>query len=412
MRSVLLVAPHNSYRIHAYVEAANHLGINLVIASQSQYSLVSAVSDGIQVDFSDDELSLVVALEANKQHQFQAVISTDDGGVRLASVIAQALGLSSNAPDSAELTRRKDLARQRLQSKNIVTPAFRVVDVTQSIPSQIIDLAYPVVVKPLSMSGSKGVIRVNNDQELLDAVDRVKTIVAHISTPFEREHVLLEEYISGNEVAFEGLLHKGKLRQLTIFDKPDPMEGPYFEETYYVTPTRLPEMEQLLVHHRVEEACEAYGLREGPIHAELRLRDNEAYIIEIASRTIGGDCADMLKFGLNIGLEELVLLQSLGKPLDIPTMENSVGVLMIPIPSQGILRRVEGISQAKKVPHITEIGISVRDGYELFPLPEGSSYLGFIFAKAPTADLVEEALRTAHTCLKIVIMPTIKVFSR
>ncbi|PCI18820.1 MAG: phosphoribosylglycinamide synthetase [Piscirickettsiaceae bacterium] len=412
MRSVLLVAPHNSYRIHAYVEAANHLGINLVIASQSQYSLVSAVSDGIQVDFSDDELSLVVALEANKQHQFQAVISTDDGGVRLASVIAQALGLSSNAPDSAELTRRKDLARQRLQSKNIVTPAFRVVDVTQSIPSQIIDLAYPVVVKPLSMSGSKGVIRVNNDQELLDAVDRVKTIVAHISTPFEREHVLLEEYISGNEVAFEGLLHKGKLRQLTIFDKPDPMEGPYFEETYYVTPTRLPEMEQLLVHHRVEEACEAYGLREGPIHAELRLRDNEVYIIEIASRTIGGDCADMLKFGLNIGLEELVLLQSLGKPLDIPTMENSVGVLMIPIPSQGILRRVEGISQAKKVPHITEIGISVRDGYDLFPLPEGSSYLGFIFAKAPTADLVEEALRTAHTCLKIVIMPTIKVFSR
>jgi len=411
MLSVLLIAPHNSYRIHAYVKAANHLGIKIVIASQSRYSLVSAVADGLQVDFLDDNLSLQVVLQADKKHHFQAVISTDDGAVRLAAVIAEALDLPSNAPDSAELTRRKDLARERLHSRGGMAPFFRVVNIASRIEPQLNDLQYPVVIKPLAMSGSKGVIRANNHLECLNAIDRVEPILAHITNLFERQHILIEGYISGKEVAFEGLLHKGKLRQLTIFDKPDRMEGPFFEETYYVTPTQLSEAEQSLVNRRVTEACEAYGLREGPIHAELRLRNDEAYIIEMASRTIGGDCADMLKFGLNVGLEELVLLQALGKPLDIPRFKDSVGVLMIPIPSQGLLRRVEGIGQAKKVPHITDVGISVREGYEVVPLPEGSSYLGFIFAKAPTAELVEVALRKAHACLKIVIVPTIKVLS-
>ena len=411
MRSVLLIAPHNSYRIHAYIEAAKHLNIKLVIASQSQYSLVSSVADGLQVNFHDDAFSLSIVLQANKTHHFQAVVSTDDAGVRLASVVAQALGLSSNAPDSAELTRRKDLARQRLKECGVITPAFRTVDLTEPVASQLNELQYPVVVKPLAMSGSKGVIRANNFQECIAALDRVKLILMHLTDSFERENVLIEAYISGKEMAFEGLLHKGKLKRLTIFDKPDPMEGPFFEETYYLAPTSLSADEQLLIHSRVEQACDAYGLREGPIHAELRLQNKEAYIIEMASRTIGGDCADMLKFGLNIGLEELVLLQALGKPVDIPALKNSVGVLMIPIPSQGILRRVEGISRAKQLPHITDIGISVREGYELVPLPEGASYLGFIFAKAPTAELAELALREAHACLKIVIMPTFKVIS-
>lgn len=409
MRSVLLIAPHNSYRIHAYIEAAQHLAIHLVIASESQYSLVSAVAAGIQVDFSDDTLSLERILQAHVVHHFQAVISSDDGGVRLASVAAQALGLSSNAADSAELTRRKDLARDRLMSCGVPVPDFRTVNLSNTLEVQLCDLVYPVVLKPVAMSGSKGVIRANNQDECLDALARIKLILAHLSDAGERESVLIESYISGKEVAFEGLLHKGWLNQLTIFDKPDPMEGPFFEETYYVAPSRLPSDDQQLIFNRVASACEAYGLKEGPVHAELRLSGKEAYIIEIASRTIGGDCADMLKFGLNIGLEELVLLQALGRPIDIPILKDSMGVLMIPIPSQGVLRRVEGISDAKKIKHITDVGISVREGYELVPLPEGSSYLGFIFAKAPTPALVEAALRAAHNCLNIVIAPSIKL---
>ncbi|MEO1963355.1 MAG: ATP-grasp domain-containing protein [Cycloclasticus sp.] len=409
MHSVLLVAPHNSYRIHAYIEAAKHLNIELVVASQSKHSLVSAVADGIQIDFSDDDVSLTRILKANEQYHFQAVITSDDGGVKLAAKVAQALDLSANHPDSAELTRRKDLARSRLKSSNVPVPFFKLIHLRQLLSPQLVDITYPVVVKPVSMSGSKGVIRADNQQQCVDALRRIEKIQAHVSEPIERDSVLLEAYISGKEVAYEGLLHKGVLKQLTIFDKPDPMEGPFFEETYYVTPTRLSAKEQALIETRVTQACAAYGLREGPVHAELRVQEDEAYIIEIASRTIGGDCADMLKFGLNIGVEELVLLQAMGKPIDIPALKHSVGVLMIPIPSQGILRRVEGIANAKKVGYITDVGISVREGYELTPLPEGSSYLGFIFAKAPTATLVEQALRQAHECLNIRIAPSFKL---
>ena len=187
------------------------------------------------------------------------------------------------------------------------------------------------------------------------------------------------------------------------------MDGPFFEESFYISPTRHSTEQQQLIQQHVSEACAAYGLREGPVHAELRLNENQAYLIEMASRTIGGDCGDVLKFGLNVSLEELVLLQALGQPVNIPVMKHSVGVMMIPIPRQGILRRVEGIERAKKIEGITSIGISVREGYELVPLPEGSSYLGFIFAKAPNQSQVEQALRSAHDCLKIVTAATIKV---
>lgn len=408
---ILLVAPHNSYRIHAYIEAAKHLDIHLIVASQSEYSLVSAVAQGIQIDLSDIGASLKILIDAHQQQPFDAVIASDDGAVRITATVAQALSLPANEPDSAQLTRRKDLARLRLKSCGVPAPDFRIINLAETIESQLDQLQYPVVVKPVAMSGSKGVIRANNEQQCVQAIERIRPIVEHLSDADERQLLLIESYITGVEVAFEGLLHKGELKQLAIFDKPDPMEGPFFEETYYITPSRLSKADKTLIANRVTEACDAYGLREGPVHAELRLQHGEAFIIEIASRTIGGDCADMLKFGLNMGLEELVLLQALGKPIDVPELSDSVGALMIPIPSQGILRRVEGISQAKKVSYITDIGISVREGYELVPLPEGSSYLGFIFAKAPTAILVEAALRDAHAYLKIVIAPSFKILS-
>ena len=273
----------------------------------------------------------------------------------------------------------------------------------------MLGLKYPIVVKPVSLSGSRGVIRANDQQQCIAAINRIKPLIQKLSKLEEQQTILIEAFIAGDEVAFEGLLHRGKLKQLTIFDKPEPMEGPFFEESFYISPTRHSNEKQQLIYQRVSEACAAYGLSEGPVHAELRLRGDQAYLIEMASRTIGGDCADVLKFGLGVGLEELVLLQALDKPFDIPVMKLSVGVLMIPIPRQGILRRVEGIERAKKVAGITSIGISVREGYELVPLPEGSSYLGFIFAKASNQSQVEQALRSAHACLKVVTAATIKV---
>ena len=155
----------------------------------------------------------------------------------------------------------------------------------------------------------------------------------------------------------------------------------------------------------VTAACRALGLQEGPIHAEVRLDGSAAVILEVAARTIGGDCARLLQFGTGHGLEDLVIAHALGKSLPVEPQEGAAGGLMIPISTAGILRRVEGIGGARAVPFIEDIVISIREGYELVPLPEGGSYLGFIFAHAPTPEQAEAALRQAHEQLRVVVAP-------
>jgi hypothetical protein len=218
--------------------------------------------------------------------------------------------------------------------------------------------------------------------------------------------------VSGPEVALEGLLRGGQLSVLAIFDKPDPLDGPFFEETYYITPTRLDENVKTLVIRRVEEACLALGLREGPVHAEVRINRGDGVILEVASRTIGGDCARLLRYGTGQALETLVISHAVGKPLPVLPEEGGAGVLMIPIPEAGILRRIEGISEARAVPWIDDILIGIREGYELVPLPEGATYLGFIFAHAPTSAEAEAALRKSHAKLKIVVAPMMALEDR
>ena len=213
----------------------------------------------------------------------------------------------------------------------------------------------------------------------------------------------------GREVAVEAMLDDGTLTILAMFDKPDPLDGPYFEETYYITPSRLAPALQRRIRQRVVAACRAYGLREGPIHAELRVRDGDARVIEVAARTIGGQCARLLRFGTGLSLEALVIAHAVGRPLAWQPSRNAGGVLMIPTPRAGILRRVEGVLAASRVPYVEEVEISIREGYELVPLPEGSSYLGFIFARAPNPALAERALRDAHACLNIVTAPMWKL---
>jgi len=240
----------------------------------------------------------------------------------------------------------------------------------------------------------------------------VQRIIAGLDRREEREAVLIESFIPGAEVAVEGLLRAGQLEVLAIFDKPDPLDGPYFEETYYVTPSRHPRAVQDAVAARVAEACAAYGLREGPVHAECRINERGVWVLEIAARTIGGLCGRLLRFGTGYGLEELVLQHALGRRVATRGADGAAGVLMIPIPQAGILRRVEGVLAASRVPHIEEVVIDVREGYELVPLPEGASYLGFIFARAPSAAEAEAALRAAHAELRIVVAPLWKAALR
>jgi len=415
LQRLLLIAPHSSYRISPYISAAQKLGIEVLVASTSEHSLVSEIAEGLRINLDtttdNTEPSLDLIVKAHRNKPFTGVVATDDSAVSLASRAAKELGLPHNPPEAVRLTHRKDLARVCLAEKGVPVPDFRRIDLFADINTQIADLSYPCVIKPLSLSGSRGVIRVDDPEACIVACKRIQKIVSELPEEESQRFLLIEGYIPGVEVAVEAMLNKGELQLLALFDKPDPLEGPYFEETYYVTPSRLSDQQQKLIIQRVADACSAYGLVNGPVHAELRLHKNEAWILEVAARTIGGQCAQLLRHGTGHGLEELVIAQATGNSLQSEINDTAAGVLMIPIPGAGILRRVEGLAAARHVPYITEVEISVRSGYELIPLPEGAAYLGFIFAQGPDPESVENALRQAHAMLKFITAPSWKLSS-
>lgn len=404
---ILLLAPPGSYRIAPYLFAARRLGIEPLIASTGKHALVSMYDEGLNLDFDHPDEALAIIREAAGPGGLAAVVATDDATVALASEVSRAFGLPGNDPEAALLSRRKDLGRSRLQEAGLPVPVHRRIDLHAPLAGQVADFPFPCVVKPLAMSGSRGVIRADDLTALEAACRRVAGVTADSFDLYERGHALLEAYLPGEEIALEGMLSGGKLQVLALFDKPDPLVGPFFEETYYITPSRHTAALQQRAAQRVAEACAAYGLREGPIHAELRLHDGEAWLIEVAARTIGGQCARLLRFGTDSGLEELVITHALGRTLPDGSAEGAGGVLMLPIGRGGILRRVEGVLAAKRVAYVEEVEISVREGYELVPLPEGSSYLGFIFARGPSPEVVEQALREAYAELRVVVAPVL-----
>ena len=410
LRRVLLVTPPNSYRIGAYLRAARCLGVEAIVASPGRHSLVGALSSGLHVDLGDPR-ALDVLLQAAEEQPFQGVIATDDAAVELTSRIASRLNLSHNPPAAAVLSRRKDLARACLRQSGISVPEHRIIRLEEPLKVQLEDLIYPVVIKPVSLSASRGVIRANNQSACLQAVHRVRRmLMEERGLPAEERQILLiESFVSGPEVAVEGLLYRGEFQLLAIFDKPEPLEGPYFEESYYITPSRHPDADRQAVVNCVIDACRAYGLQEGPVHAEVRIAGTGPCIMEVASRTIGGECARLLTYGSGCDLETLVIKKALGEEVTAQPLAAAAGVLMLPVPSAGVLRRVEGLQQAQRVAGIKEILISVREGYELVPLPEGGSYPGFIFAQGETPAAVESALRESFGKLNMVLAPVFKM---
>jgi biotin carboxylase len=384
--------------------------VDVLVASEGQCSLVGELAGGLHVDLSDPA-AVDVLLAANRERPFCGVVATDDGCVELGSRIARALDLPHNPLQAARYSHRKDLARQVLAAAAVSVPEFRVVNLAEFLVPQLEGLVFPCVVKPLSLSGSRGVIRADTQEQLLSACARIQALLAgeSLHDEFAAAHVLIEGFVPGPEVALEGLLNNGELEVLAIFDKPDPMDGPFFEETYYITPSRHSAADQADIIACARAACAALGLSEGPIHAEIRLADKGCVVLEVASRTIGGECARLLSYGTGHSLESLVIAHATGKPLEIQAETGGAGVLMIPITAAGIMRRVEGITAARAVPFVEDILINIREGYELVPLPEGSSYLGFMFARAPTPEQAEAALRAAHEKLKIVVAPLMKV---
>ncbi len=372
------------------------------MVSEGEYTL--AVEGGLRVDLGDEEKALEsIRAAARREGGFAAVVAPDDATVELAGRVASELGLAGNPPGAARLSRRKDLARARLAAAGVRVPEFRVLDLRR--PLDLSGISFPCVVKPVAMSASRGVIRADDDAELAAAVGRVRTIVSGARDEEERSRLLVESFVPGPEVAVEGLLQDGRLEVLAIFDKPDPLDGPFFEESIYVTPSRLGRAAEERIVECVRRAVAAFGLVAGPVHAELRWNAGEAWLLEAAARTIGGECSRLLRFSAGHSLEEVVLAAAMGRRLPHGLDSAAAGVMMLPTPRSGTLRRVEGVLDALGVPGVDEVSISAGTGAELVPLPEGGAYLGYIFARGETPAGVESSLREAAGRLRTVIAP-------
>ncbi|MCC6313660.1 MAG: ATP-grasp domain-containing protein [Thermomicrobiales bacterium] len=404
---VLLLYTPTSYRATAFIAAAERLGLDVVHGMDTPEPLASHWGLPVALDFARPEEAIARIGALHAEHPFAAVLAVDDGATLLAVEVSAALGLPHNDPASALAARDKWEMRQRLAAAKVPVPAFRRYPLDADPAAIADDQHYPCVVKPLRLSGSRGVIRADDADAFVAAWERTRRIIESEGANGEPA-LLVESYLPGVEVAVEGLLTGGKLRLLAIFDKPDPLEGPFFEETIYVTPSRLPPGMQAEIAARTAQAAAAVGLREGPVHAELRINAAGVWPIELAGRSIGGLCSSVLEFGVGIGLEELILRHAVGWPLPATAREHhGAGVMMIPIPRGGMLRGVEGVAEACAEPGVTGVEITARVNHPVTPLPEGSSYLGFIFARTDSPAAAEAALRAAHARLRFRIEPTI-----
>jgi len=417
---ILLFTAKLGYQTRAFDAAAKKLGVELVFVTDRCHQLDDPWHDrAMPVRFEAPEEAAHAVMQAQAEQRVDGVLALGDRPTLAAAYVARGLGIAHNHPASVEACRSKLRLREVFRDAGLPTPWFRSVPL-QAIPEPaLMGITYPCVLKPISLSASQGVVRVNNRDEFLAGASRLKRLLESAEIQATREpnldRMIMEEYLPGREVAVEGLLTGGELRVLAIFDKPDPLEGPYFEETIYVTPSRLSETEQELIKRSFVEATRALGLTHGPVHGEFRLNDRGVWPIEVAARPIGGLCARALRFQIEdehepIGLEELLLRHALSLPgRDAPRETAASGVLMIPVPTSGILEKVEGAEEARAMAGVTQLEITARWRDYIAAWPEGSSYLGFLFARGETPAEVENALREGHARLSFRLTPRLPV---
>jgi biotin carboxylase len=407
---LLLLLPSTTYRATAFVEAAARLDLDLTVATD-QASVFAAREPErlVTFDFAHPEVAAEQARAFAARHPVRAVVGVDDDTVVVAATIAAALGLPQNPVDAALAARDKHRQRVLHARRGVPVPESRPHSLDEDPGSVARTVPYPCVLKPTCLSGSRGVMRADSPHAFLAAHRRLAGILAEpdvAALGAAARSYLVETFVPGPEVALEGVLSDGRLHVLALFDKPDPLDGPYFGETIYVTPSALPSGAQRAIAGCAERAAIALGLVTGPVHAELRF-PGQPWLIELAARPIGGRCSRVLRFGPDaMSLEELLLRQAMG--LGVPSCEREaqpVGVMMIPTPGAGVLRGVRGLEDARAVALIEAVELTVYPGQRLVPLPEGSRYPGFIFARGPSASACVDALRRAHACLTFDIEP-------
>ncbi len=401
MKRLLLIGAKTGYQTRAFAEAAVRLGLNLTLATDRCHVLENPWGDdAVALEFKDPEnAARKLAEEGRFDGGFDGIVALGDGPAYLAAVAAQHLNIPYNSPQSALNCSNKFLARKCFYDAGMLTPNFRRFPLSEAASGA--DIQYPCVLKPLTQSASRGVIRADNPDQFAAAFQRIAALLK----PERDEFLLVEDFIPGREFALEGILDHGRLNVLAIFDKPDPLDGPLFEETIYVTPTRMPNHVQQEIRYATEKAIKALGLTHGPTHAEMRLNDRGVWMLEVAARPIGGLCAKILR-----GLEELILRQAAGEDVSTFTFPSEpAGVMMIPIPQAGIFAGVSGEAEARAVPLIEDVIVTAKLGQHLLPVPEGNSYLGFLFSRGGDRVEVEAALRQAHAKLRFEINAALPV---
>jgi len=392
------------------VEAARKLQVDLTVASEQPSTFEQARPDALlTLDFRDLNRAVEEACVFDTRFRLTAALGVDDDTVVIATAINRGLGRPSNTIEAVQAARDKLLQRTLLGSAGVPVPRFSRQTIGKNLETAAQRANYPCVVKPLRLSASRGVIRADDPAGFVAAVERLGAILESTCDPKGRPPLeyLVEDFIPGQEVALEGLLVDGELHVLALFDKPDPLDGPFFEETLYVTPSRHPEAEQAALIECARQAAAALGLREGPVHAELRINEQGAWLIELAARPIGGRCSAVLRFGDGtISLEEIVVRHALD--MSLPSLErerSAAAVMMIPVPGAGVLEDCNGVDDAKRVPGVDDVVITAHRGETLVPWPEGFRYPGFIFARGATPARAERAVREAHRRLRFVIRP-------
>lgn len=396
---VLLVAATTGYHTRAFQEAAAGEGIELNLATDRCHVLDDPWGDhAYALRFEDPAGSAEILAEAGRD--WDGIVAAGDRPALMAAVAAERLGIPFHPSRAVAAAGNKFLSRERFRAAGLRVPEYFTAPAGHALERTLRQTRFPCVLKPLGLSGSRGVIRANNSMEFAAAFERIRALL--LSVDIQRAQrsqdrlIQVESFIPGREFAVEGIVTDGRLRALVLFDKPDPLDGPFFEETIYLTPSREPEEIQREILETTARAIEALGLRHGPVHAEMRVNDSGVWMLEVAARPIGGLCARVLP-----GLEALILRHAAGRrPGEIELRNRAAGVMMIPIPREGIYAGAGGIDEAAAVRWIDEAIITAKEGQRLIPLPEGHTYLGFIFASAPSAEEVENALRHAHSQLR------------
>lgn len=422
-RRVLLLATTTGYQTRMFAAAAAALGVEVVYATDRCDHLDDPWRDGaIPVRFHDERRSVDAVLEALESRPVTGLLVVGDRPSVIAAHLARRLGLPGHPPAAAAVARDKRLSRECLKAAGLPVPRFFAVPAAIDPSTVLPRVRFPAVIKPTVLSGSRGVIRADDERSFVSAFCRVQRLLASNEVRELRDPeagvIQVESYVPGAEHAVEGILERGVFRTLAIFDKPDPLDGPFFEESIYVTPSRVNAGLQQQIVDVIERAARVLGLYHGPVHAECRVNSRGIYVLEVAARPIGGLCARALRFVAKpgaspIGLEQLLLRHALGEPVGEWTREpDASAVMMIPIPRSGVFRGAAGVDAAKAVPGVDDVLITAKPDQQLLALPEGASYLGFIFAHAPTPAAAEQAVRAAHGRLRVSIDPLLDVLNR